>query len=332
MNKKVVLGLSGGVDSALAAHLLQKQGYELYGLYMDIGTEGAKNDAVSAALSLGIPLEIRDTSEELEEKVCAPFVSAYLRGETPNPCVLCNRLVKFKVLCDHADEIGADFIATGHYARTINGALYKGHPENDQSYMLCRIKPRQLARLLLPLGEYSKNQVRALAHEFLVPAAEKPASMEICFIPDKDYAAYIEKRGVYPPEGNFVDERGRVLGRHRGIHRYTIGQRRGLNFSAGKRVYVSEIRPETNEIVLSEGEALMTGSMKVHDINWLIPQEGDFSAEVRVRHSKTQTQALISPKGNSAEVFFKRPVRAPTSGQTAVFYKDDLVLGGGFIV
>jgi tRNA-specific 2-thiouridylase len=299
---------------------------------MEFGTDGAKNDAVSAALSLGIPLEIRDTSEELEEKVCAPFVSAYLRGETPNPCVLCNRLVKFKVLCDHADEIGADFIATGHYARTINGALYKGHPENDQSYMLCRIKPRQLARLLLPLGEYSKNQVRALAHEFLVPAAEKPASMEICFIPDKDYAAYIEKRGVYPPEGNFVDERGRVLGRHRGIHRYTIGQRRGLNFSAGKRVYVSEIRPETNEVVLSEGEALMTGSMKVHDINWLIPQEGDFSAEVRVRHSKTQTQALISPKGNSAEVFFKRPVRAPTSGQTAVFYKDDLVLGGGFIV
>ena len=182
--EKVVLGLSGGVDSAVAARLLQKQGYAVHGLYLDIGTPVARQDAIDTAAFLDVPLTVQDISAELEQQVCAPFVDSYLRGETPNPCILCNPAVKFKSLIDCADAVGARYIATGHYARAANGALYKGQPSNDQSYMLCRLKRSQVERLLLPLGDYEKPQVRAMAEEFGIPVAHKPDSMEICFIPD----------------------------------------------------------------------------------------------------------------------------------------------------
>jgi len=331
VGEKVVLGLSGGVDSAVAARLLQQQGFEVFGLYLDIGSTQLREDARAVAERLGITLHIADIAAELEAKVCRPFVEAYLRGETPNPCIWCNPKVKFKALLEYADIIDASNISTGHYARTKDGHLYKGRPENDQSYMLSGIKKEQIARLVLPLGEYSKTEVRRLAEDFGLPVAHKPASMEICFIPDKDYGAYIEKRGVVPPEGNFVDENGNILGRHRGIHRYTIGQRRGLNIAAGKRIFVSEIRPETNEVVLSDGEELMTDGITVRDVNWLVPQTSKFRADVRVRHSHTSNTAEIEPVGESAQVVFTEPVRAPTKGQTAAFYIGDEVIGGGFI-
>ena len=332
MADKVVLGLSGGVDSAVASRLLQDRGFEVLGLYLDIAGEASREDAKSVAEKLGVSIKIADIASQLEEKVCRPFVEAYLRGETPNPCILCNPNVKFKTLLEYADSVGAKYISTGHYARAIDGHLLKGKPENDQSYMLSRLKKEQVARLVLPLGAYSKNEVRLLAESFNLPVAHKPASMEICFIPDQDYGAYIEKRGIIPPEGNYVDESGKILGRHKGIHRYTIGQRRGLNIAAGKRIFVSAIRPDTNEVVLSDGDELFTTSISVRDVNWLLPQTSIFDAEVRVRHSKVSTAAEITPNGDSAEVRFVEPVRAPTKGQTAVFYNGDEVIGGGFIV
>lgn len=332
MNRKLVLGLSGGVDSAVAAKLLLAEGFDVFGLYLDIAGEASREDAKAAAANLGIPLKIADISAELEEKVCRPFVAAYLRGETPNPCILCNPNVKFKTLLEYADNIGAEYISTGHYARAIDGRLYKGKPDNDQSYMLCRLNKEQLCRLILPLGAYSKAEVRRLAERFGLPCAHKAASMEICFVPDKDYGAYIEARGIVPPEGNFVDESGKVLGRHRGIHRYTVGQRRGLNIAVGKRIFVSEIRPETNEVVLSDGEELFVYSVRVTDVNWLVPQNDKFKADVRVRHSKVSSPATVEPTETSAKVLFDEPVRAPTKGQSAVFYIGDEVICGGFIV
>ena len=331
MTNKVVLGLSGGVDSAVAACLLRQQGYEVHGLYLDIAGERAREDAKAVAEMLGISIIIADISAELEEKVCRPFVEAYLRGETPNPCILCNPNVKFRTLLSYADSINAEFISTGHYARAKDGHLYKGRPENDQSYMLSRLNPKQVERLVLPLGDYSKDEVRALAESFGLSVAHKPASMEICFIPGKDYGSYIEKRGIVPPEGNFVDDSGKLLGRHRGIHRYTVGQRRGLNIAVGKRIFVSQIRPETNEVVLSDNEELMAESISVRELSWLVPQALPFKAEVRVRHSHVSSPAEVALAGDCAEVHFIEPVRAPTKGQTAVFYVGDELIGGGFI-
>lgn len=332
MDKKVVLGLSGGVDSAVAARLLRGQGYQVQGLFLDIGNIDARNDAIAVADYLEIPLTVLDIGSQLEKFVCAPFAEAYLRGETPNPCILCNPAVKFKALCDLANEIGAEYIATGHYARAENGGLYKGKPSNDQSYMLCRILPHQLDRLLLPLGDFEKTQVRQMAEDMTLPVAQKPDSMEICFIADGDYAAFIERRGQIPPPGSFVDESSKVLGTHKGIHHYTVGQRRGLGIALGQRVFVSEIRPLTNEIVLSQGDELYTGEIDVSHVNWLLPCQGSFKAAVKVRHSKVETSAAVTPVGEGAHVVFDVPVRAPTAGQSAVFYMDDRLVGGGFIV
>ena len=331
---KVLLGLSGGVDSAVAARLLQRQGHEVRGLYLDIGSPEAKCDAIATAEFLGVELDIMDISGELEEKVCRPFVESYLRGETPNPCIMCNPAVKFAALCRRADELGIEFIATGHYARTENGGLYKAHSGNDQSYMLCRLLPEQLDRLLLPLGELEKDEVRKLAEGFSLPVAHKPDSMEICFIPDGDYGAYLEQTGRAPAPGNFVDEAGNVLGRHRGIHRYTLGQRRGLGVSAGRRVFVSEIRVAENEIVLSDGNGLYVTDIAAKDVNWLTePMTAPFTAEVKIRHSKAQTMAELTPHPDGTiAIHFVELVRAPTAGQSAAFYQENILLGGAYIL
>ena len=216
--EKVVLGLSGGVDSAVAARLLQRDGYAVHGVYLDIGTESEREDAVRTAEFLGVSLEILDIREELEACVCKPFAESYLRGETPNPCIACNPSVKFRGLCAAADRLGAKYVATGHYARTENGSLYMGRTENDQSYMLCRLYREQAERLLLPLGNYIKSEVRALAEEFGIPVAHKPDSMEICFIRDKDYIGWLSRRGAVPCKGSFVLDDGTVIGQHEGIH------------------------------------------------------------------------------------------------------------------
>ncbi len=327
---KVVLGFSGGVDSSVAALLLADAGYQVHGLYLDTGG-GAPEELYPAAERLGFPLTVLDVRAAMEERVCRPFAQGYLRGETPNPCVLCNPAVKFAALCAHADALGAERVATGHYVRAENGRIYKGLPANDQSYMLCRLRREQAERLLAPLGGYEKAGVRALAADRGLPAAKKPDSMEICFIPDGDYAAWIERRGDVPPPGDFI-YRGAAVGRHRGIHRYTLGQRRGLAFAAGRRVYVSEICPRSNQVVLSDGDGLYAGGITLRDMSWLVdPPAATFPASVRVRHSRAEYPALVSPRGDGADLELLSPVRAPAAGQSAALYDGPLLLGGGFI-
>ena len=324
---KVVLGLSGGVDSAVAAVLLREQGYEVLGCYLDNGLPGAEA-AKDCARALGIPLTVADIRNELETQVCAPFTAAYLRGETPNPCVLCNPTVKLPALLQEAESLGAEYIATGHYARTEGGALYKGRAPNDQSYMLCRLKREQVERLLLPLGEYNKEQVREIARRHGLAVADKAASMEICFIPDKDYARYIEQRGITPPAGDFVYH-GKTVGQHRGVHHYTLGQRRHLGIALGQRVYVSGIDSEKNTVTLSDDDEVWTDAIRLRDVSLLTEAAYPFRCTARIRHSRNDSPAATVCADGS--VVFDSPVRAPTPGQACALYDGERVLGGGWI-
>ena len=329
---KVVLGFSGGVDSAVSAELLKKQGFQVYGLYMDNTDEAARLAAVTAAEQRGIDLKVLDVKAQLEERVCRPFTEAYLRGETPNPCILCNPALKFRSLMDYADAVGAAFVATGHYARAAGGRIYKGRPANDQSYMLCRLTRQQAERALFPLGDYEKAQVRQLAEELGLPAAHKPDSMEICFIPDKDYIGWLSRRAAMPPEGDFVFH-GQVVGRHEGIHRYTVGQRRpGL--MDGRKVYISRIDPVSNRIELALWEELFQTEVTARDFNWLIePPRSPICASVRVRHTKWENPPCSAAvEGDRVRIRCVEPVRAPAAGQSAVLYDGEQLLGGGFIV
>ncbi len=329
---KVVLGFSGGVDSAVSAELLKKQGFQVYGLYLDNTDEAARLSAVTAAEQRGIDLKVLDVKAQLEERVCRPFTESYLRGETPNPCILCNPTLKFKSLMDYADAVGAAFVATGHYARAAGGRIYKGRPANDQSYMLCRLTRQQAERALFPLGDYEKAQVRQLAEELGLPAAHKPDSMEICFIPDKDYIGWLSRRAAMPPEGDFVFH-GQVVGRHEGIHRYTVGQRRpGL--MDGRKVYISRIDPVSNRIELALWEELFQTEVTARDFNWLIePPRSPICAGVRVRHTKWENPPCSAVvEGDRVRIRCVEPVRAPAAGQSAVLYDGDQLLGGGFIV
>ena len=330
---KVVLGFSGGVDSAVSAALLRRAGWEVCGLYLDNTDENARRDAVETAAFLNIPLEILDVRAELEEKVCAPFCQSYLRGETPNPCILCNPSVKFRALLETADRLGAEAVATGHYARAEGGALYKGRPANDQSYMLCRLRREQLDRLVLPLGEMEKTETRALAERLGLPVAHKKDSMEICFIPDRDYVGWLSRRGELPGPGPFLLH-GRVLGEHAGIVNWTVGQRiPGLY--EGRKLYVSRIDAASNSVELAPWEELFKTELTARDFNWLVDEpKGPVRAGVRVRHTKWEEPACTAfplPDG-SVRIVCDAPVRAPAPGQSAVLYDGDKVLGGGFIV
>ena len=332
--KHVVLGLSGGVDSAVCAALLLEQGYAVTGLYLENGVSpvGAR-DAAAVAERLGIPLEVLDIRAALEETVCAAFDAAYRAGETPNPCILCNPTVKFRALLACADRLDAQWVATGHYARAADGSLYKGHPRNDQSYMLCRLLPEQVARLILPLGAYEKTETRALAERFGIPVAHKPDSMEICFIPDRDYAGWLSRRAPLPGPGPFVLH-GEVVGEHDGICRYTVGQRRpGL--VNDRKVYISRIDAKSNTIELAYWEELFQTTVHARDFNWIAPRpDAPVRAQVRVRHTKWETPdctAYPLPDGG-VRIECDTPVRAPARGQSAVLYDGARVLGGGFIV
>ena len=330
---KVVLGFSGGVDSAVSAVLLKKQGFEVHGVYLDNTSERARWEAITSAERMGVELTVLDVHEALEEKVCRPFADCYLRGETPNPCILCNPSMKFPMLIREADRIGAELVATGHYARAEGGALYKGQPANDQSYMLCRLTKEQVSRLTLPLGGYEKKQVRALAEEFGLPAAHKKDSMEICFIPDKDYVGWISRHAALPGPGNFVFH-GEVIGQHEGIVHWTVGQRiPGLH--DGRKLYVSGINAEKNVIELALWEELFKTQFTADDFNWLIdaPFDAPIAASVRVRHTKWEEPACraLALADGGAGIECETPVRAPAPGQSAVLYSGERVLGGGFL-
>ena len=329
---KVVLGFSGGVDSAVSARLLMQSGHQLIGLYLDNSHEAEREYAQRAAQQMGIELVVLDVKRELEEKVCKPFTACYMRGETPNPCIICNPGLKFQKLLEEADKLGADYIATGHYASAAEGKIFKGHPSNDQSYMLCRLSRSQAQRLLLPLGGFEKTQIRAMAEEMGLVSANKPDSMEICFIPDKDYIGWLSRRTELPPPGDFVFH-GQVLGQHEGIYRYTVGQRRA-GLVDGRKVYISRIDAEKNLIELALWEELFKTDVRARNFNWLIDKPAEpFRASVRVRHTKWENpDCTVYPEGDGVYIVCDEPVRAPAAGQSAVLYIGEQLIGGGFIV
>ncbi len=339
MAETVVLGLSGGVDSAVAALRLRQAGYEVAALYLDVGL-GGEEAAAENARRLDLEFHVAHVADQLERHVCQPFYEAYLAGRTPIPCAQCNPTVKFPALLRLADQLGARYVATGHYARVGRGqdgkaVLLRGPEANDQSYLLSRLTRDTLERVLFPLGDTPKAGVRREAEQAGLPSAKKPDSMEICFIPDQDYPAWLDRRGGTPPPGNFVDRAGNVLGVHKGYHHYTIGQRRGLGVSSSARLFVTAIRPETNEVVLSHGEGLTADLVTCGQLNWLgdFPLEGPLRVQARLRHSRTAQDALLIPLENGrAQLRMERPARAPTPGQLAAFYRGEQVLGSAWIL
>ena len=339
MNNRAVIGLSGGVDSAVAAALLAEEGYDVTAVFLHNGSsradaEEAAARSVSGALS--IPLVRADIGGLLEREVCAPFAEEYLRGRTPSPCVLCNERVKFRALFGEAERLGADSVATGHYAAAER---WPGGPvllrdtgsAKDQSYMLCRLSPAWVSRCRFPLEGRDKGEIRAMAAERGIPVAHRPDSMEICFVPDGDYAAFVERRGEIPPEGDFTDTEGNVLGRHKGIHHYTVGQRKGLGIALGRPAYVKAVDPEQNRVVLAFAGGEYAREVRLSGCLWHLPVDGPFDAEVRVRYSRAAFPARVWPEGENARLVFADPVRAPAPGQAAAIYRDRFLTAAGWI-
>ena len=331
--EKVVLGLSDGVDSAVAARVLMDRGYEVHGVYLDIAGVDARADALASAERLGVELQVVDIHEELNRYVCEPFLRAYLAGRTPNPCIGCNPEVKFPSLLRRADELGARWIATGHYARCAGQNLYMGNPDNDQSYMLARLRPEQVSRLLLPLGEYQKKHVREMAAEMGLRVANKPDSRENCFIKGQTYAEWLEARAATPGPG--VARMGtEIIGRHEGIHHYTVGQRWPELYHE-RRLYVSAIRAETNELELCLWEELFKREFAISNVSFVngAAPGAEFRAAVRVRHTRWETPACtVTLTESGAHVVTDEPVRAPAPGQAAALYAGERLLGGGYII
>ncbi len=354
MCKKAIIAMSGGVDSSVAAFLMKEKGFDCIGATMklydneDISVSREKTccslddieDARTVARRLSMPYYVFNFKDEFKEKVIDKFISTYENGGTPNPCIDCNRYLKFKKLFQRMEELEYDYVVTGHYAKVVekDGWFYLKKAVDDtkdQSYVLYSLTQNQLSHILLPLGEYSKAEIRELAEEQGFLNARKKDSQDICFVPDGDYAAFIEgyTGKTYPP-GNFIDKQGNVLGKHQGIIRYTNGQRKGLGVAFGKPMYVADKDINYNTVTLCTNEELFSDTLTADDFNWLIPDPAkEIKCKARVRYNmKEQPATAYILENGRVKIVFDAPQRAITKGQAVVLYDEDTVLGGGTII
>lgn len=376
--EKVVVGMSGGVDSSVAAYLLKKQGYDVIGVTMQIWQDedicsmeenggccglSAVEDARRVASVLDIPYYVMNFKKEFKDNVIDYFVSEYLQARTPNPCIACNRYVKWEALLKRSLDIGASYIATGHYAgitKLENGryTIKKSVTlAKDQTYALYNLTQYQLAHTLMPVGEYTKDEIRSIAAEISLPVANKPDSQEICFVPDNDYAGFIKNylienekvrdnsnllkhneseqviTGLTP--GNYINTAGEIIGKHKGLIHYTVGQRKGLDLAMGQPVFVLELKPATNEVVIGNAEEVFSDRLYANHLNFMAIEDlvGEMEVEAKIRYSHKGARCIIKrTEADEVLCIFDEPQRAITPGQAVVFYQGDYVVGGGTII
>ena len=339
MTNKVAVAMSGGVDSSLTAALLFEQGFDVIGVTMWLDGDKNISDAQKVCAHLGINHHVADFRADFKADVEDYFVAEYLRGRTPNPCVQCNRAIKFGKLFDFATALGADYLATGHYARIIfdNGRFRLKRAvdaKKDQSYVLYNLTADKLAKILLPLGEMSKVNTRRLAAEKNLPVADKPDSQEICFVPNDDYKSFITSRkpdAQALQAGDIVDTHGKILGHHHGVANYTIGQRKGMGIAYEQPLYVTRLDVANRQVIVDTGKKLFSRTLTAHNVHWIYKPTLPTTLHAKIRYGSRVAQCTVAEAEDLLHVTFTEPQRAITSGQSIAFYDGDEVLGGGII-
>lgn len=347
-NKRILVGMSGGVDSSVTAYLLNKDGWDVVGVTLEMieddnkcrNLSQASNEAKNVCNILNIPHYVFNVKENFKKYVIDYFISEYENGRTPNPCVICNRYVKFEGLIDKAKELDIEYIATGHYAQIEKKddryLLKKGlDSKKDQSYFLYNLSQEQLSKTIFPLGTLTKQDVREIAKDINLPVANRPDSQEICFIKDNNYREFLSKNSKRTlPKGEIIDTEGNILGYHNGISQFTIGQRRNLGIVTGKPMFVVDILSQTNQIVLGTNEEILSNELTASNLNWVFFDNINESigADVKIRYRAKPSKAIVTPINNdTVKVTFEIPQRAITKGQAVVFYNDNYLIGGGII-